>query len=1152
MSVVSKTTQGGADFELLCTGAVRNYSFNPADLSGQREAEDIKQKLIAQLEDTVRELELHSDRTIANIYIGKTYIRRNKKYKKFNFNPLNHHTWKKNGISSRWGEHKHKDYGRDGLVVLGAITRETMPERCRGRVHQEDFALAMEQQLLYHYLLSHPDPRVVNESFSTGRTTEKDCIAYAVYMAFRYEDETFSEEEGADTPRFSPNEPDQSTSSAHRQPTTPPRFILTAVSYMNSKQQEDQPTSSDDELLRSPDPFTPPLSPKQREQSASISSIAALPGQQAAGEEATLSQLLTTTASQDLPTHNHTQTTPTRSPQVTFTLPPEVSGNHLVDSGLTNSEASLQTVNQASASGRSHISCSSVHQRKGILRQTQENQPSSSCSTAVRNLTNTLNVDRSLHNNQQAEEAFQRVDKDVLVAQRVASWLDQIQKQTTPQCSSIASETNHNSPASYTRSPESSQAIVLHNTTTILTTSKCADCRRSRTTFEPSTTTVTASQPSYTSQTLTSPKRKQAERANPQLSTGPRHSTPSPSGKGDFDSQTQCNPTQSQPSSSTTCCTSIPSCQYSTSTPTSLPNSANMSDSDQQTRRTHPQQSVNTNTASGTGSTSPQLGPPYHKQSLIHDVKTASVPSHTSSHSSANVPQLPSLIGSINHSKKSIIKSQFGIQVNLQPTANQATPSNVPQTLATLLNKSDHSPSAMSPGLCATSVTPSLGNRGLEQTQATLCQSLTPAQSIPSCRSSTNASSTLSESRSGNLTPIAGISPHNNHRPGRPNLQPTAGTNIVLGSSNISSQTSSPSRQNIQHPSCQEQTQNQCLLPNQSQPPTAKRTKLSLKRTKLVTSSSHGSLTQPSSSTNLTSSVASNAQLAAIQVNSQPMTAIVDQASVLEHNHTALNQLPPSCVTTSMSPSTAAPVTYTSPISHSGKATPKPLPQCQPSSISPATTPLSSIKLPDNAGKTTQGQPPTVIVPLSSILPPQHTAWLLQNHCRHSVPNHTPPSQPSPPPKKPKLSSIVTSHAPSAPTTCSTSSTQSNMSTLMQERCAYSTATNNGRTLPNNQIRAQTSSQPSTTKTVIQTTISGTSDTSSALATLVNHHSTITKFTSLHPVPSHSTCQTPPISGKAHDNSGVVTISDSESDSDSDSELIVVPEKFKQCVPKHR
>ena len=173
---------GGVDFEQLCTGAVRNYSANPADIAGQNEVKAIKQKLIAQLESTVRELELQSDRTIAKIYIGKTYIQRRKKgggkgHQKLN--PLKHHTWKKNGISDRWGDHKKQDYGRDGLVVLGAITRETMPERCResGQIDQEDFTLAMEQKLLHHYLLSHPDPRVVNESFSTGQTTKNKCYA---------------------------------------------------------------------------------------------------------------------------------------------------------------------------------------------------------------------------------------------------------------------------------------------------------------------------------------------------------------------------------------------------------------------------------------------------------------------------------------------------------------------------------------------------------------------------------------------------------------------------------------------------------------------------------------------------------------------------------------------------------------------------------------------------------------------------------------------------------------------------------------------------------------------------------------------------------------------------------------------------------------
>ena len=199
MSDISRTTVGGVDYDDLLRGS-RNYACNPVKkLTSEPEVEEIKTKLIAQLEQTIEDLEsgeFLSDRTIAKVYIGKTYLQRKRKagggFKKFD--PDDHHTWKKNGISSRWGEHKHKDYGRDGLVVLGAITRETVNKTCRGRVHQEDFALAMEQKLLHHYLLSHSDPKVpvVNETFTTGRTTKRRCIAYVIYMAFSYTEDSSS------------------------------------------------------------------------------------------------------------------------------------------------------------------------------------------------------------------------------------------------------------------------------------------------------------------------------------------------------------------------------------------------------------------------------------------------------------------------------------------------------------------------------------------------------------------------------------------------------------------------------------------------------------------------------------------------------------------------------------------------------------------------------------------------------------------------------------------------------------------------------------------------------------------------------------------------------------------------------------------------
>ena len=87
---------------------------------------------------------------------------------------------------------------------------------------QEDFTLAMEQKLLHHYLLSHPDPRVVNETLTAGHLAEHNYHAYAVYMAFRYEDKTFLEEEETNTPPFSLREASQSdtsTSSTQSQPT---------------------------------------------------------------------------------------------------------------------------------------------------------------------------------------------------------------------------------------------------------------------------------------------------------------------------------------------------------------------------------------------------------------------------------------------------------------------------------------------------------------------------------------------------------------------------------------------------------------------------------------------------------------------------------------------------------------------------------------------------------------------------------------------------------------------------------------------------------------------------------------------------------------------------------------------------------------------
>ena len=169
---------------MLCTGAVQYYSFNLANLASKRTTRDIERELVKQLESTIRELELQSDRTVAKIYVGKTYIpRRSKQGGGFmRFDPLNHNTWKKEGISGRWSDHKKQDYGRDGMVVLCAITRDTVPGR---EMHQEEFTLDMERYLIEHYW---DDPRLANDTYRPGQRSGRSYEAYALYMAFRYAD----------------------------------------------------------------------------------------------------------------------------------------------------------------------------------------------------------------------------------------------------------------------------------------------------------------------------------------------------------------------------------------------------------------------------------------------------------------------------------------------------------------------------------------------------------------------------------------------------------------------------------------------------------------------------------------------------------------------------------------------------------------------------------------------------------------------------------------------------------------------------------------------------------------------------------------------------------------------------------------------------
>ena len=177
-SVASRTTVGGCTFDELCNGA-ENYVCDSSCLVRLEQTFDVDTAvkcLCKKLEDNIQELEMN-DRVVKSFYIGKTYIKKRRKrgggFQRFD--PMDPTTWRKKGISSRWG--KHKSQGRHGLIVLTAVTRNTIPTN-----NQQEYALMLEQRMLHHYRLINEDPRLQNDTFSEGKRGETSH-GYALYVA---------------------------------------------------------------------------------------------------------------------------------------------------------------------------------------------------------------------------------------------------------------------------------------------------------------------------------------------------------------------------------------------------------------------------------------------------------------------------------------------------------------------------------------------------------------------------------------------------------------------------------------------------------------------------------------------------------------------------------------------------------------------------------------------------------------------------------------------------------------------------------------------------------------------------------------------------------------------------------------------------------
>ena len=206
------STNGGIDFECFCKSGIQSYTFNPVNLADDKNEKgterkmdrDIK-KLSERIKETIQDYEtqdIDSQRRVRAYYIGKTYLKRKKRNgKSFSpFDRMDHKTWIKKGISSRYRAHKMKDYGHNGLVVLGVVTKDVLPEKRAERIKQEDYALILEQRLVHHQLIEEADDRLVNKTFNEGKrqkkeideltTDEQNAYAYAIYMTLGCEEES--------------------------------------------------------------------------------------------------------------------------------------------------------------------------------------------------------------------------------------------------------------------------------------------------------------------------------------------------------------------------------------------------------------------------------------------------------------------------------------------------------------------------------------------------------------------------------------------------------------------------------------------------------------------------------------------------------------------------------------------------------------------------------------------------------------------------------------------------------------------------------------------------------------------------------------------------------------------------------------------------
>ena len=132
-------------------------------------------------------IEQSRNRPVQHFYIGKTHIRARQDRE---FDPTDTTSWDMRGIMSRFQSHRQTHYGRDGLIVLAVVTRNSIPADCMDMqyiIHQEEYTLILERRLIERFTAAG-DQRLANRGTDPGNTDHGASPAYVVYMTFTIDD----------------------------------------------------------------------------------------------------------------------------------------------------------------------------------------------------------------------------------------------------------------------------------------------------------------------------------------------------------------------------------------------------------------------------------------------------------------------------------------------------------------------------------------------------------------------------------------------------------------------------------------------------------------------------------------------------------------------------------------------------------------------------------------------------------------------------------------------------------------------------------------------------------------------------------------------------------------------------------------------------